>query len=134
RARQYHHTALQRFTKRRERVAVELRQLVEEQYTQMRQRKFAGPQGAAANERCGRRGMLWTSKRPAAAEGGLATRRRFETRHLQRFVAIERRQQAWQALREQGLARPRWPDHQHPVSAGCRDLQGALCAELTTHI
>lgn len=53
---------------------------------------------------------------------------------LERVLVLEVREDPRQALREQGLARARWADHEQVVATGGRDLQGLAPFDLTHHV
>ena len=89
------------------------------------------PPPIRAATRCG---VLRAAKRPAAAETGSAARGGLQARDLQNFRLRQRRQQAGQSLRQQGLAGARRTDHQQSMFAGRGDFQGALGGELAAHL
>ena len=120
---------LERLAQRFQRRALELRQLVEEQHAEMRERDLARPGAhAAADQRRQRGRMMRVAERAAAAEAAVGEQAgdRVDHADLERLGRRERRQQAGQALRQHRLAGAGRADHQQIVAAGGRDLERAL--------
>jgi hypothetical protein len=118
---------LERLAHGLERIAAELRQLVEEQHAEMRERDFTGPHvGAAAEQTRGRARVVRRAQRSR-----FGTRQREARRgvHLQDREALGRRRR-WQDARhpaQQGtLAGAGWADEQQVVLSGSRDAQRAF--------
>ena len=82
---------------------------------------------AAAHQRDGGGGVMRRPIRPLLPQGRIKPARadRLHGRRLQGFRFGHRRQDARQALREHGLAGPRWPDHEQAVATGGGDFQRA---------
>ena len=95
-----------------------------------------GP-GPAADDRGRRRRVVRRAERrpyrPAAAPREQA-RDRVDPRHLERLVAVERRQDARQPAREHRLAGSGRPGEQQIVPAGRRDLQRAARSLLAADV
>ena len=122
-------TRLERLAQRLQHVAIELRQLVEEQHAVMSKRNFPRARHvAAADQRCARRAVVRRAERPCAPAGGIESRARngLDRRHLQRLGLRKRRQDSGKAGREHRLAGSRRTDHQHAVTPGGGDLQRPL--------
>ena len=121
-------TVLHRLAERLEDITAEFRQLVEEEDALVRQGDFAGRQVRAAADHPGiRHGVVRCPERRSAAQlvdRPLAGGRRHDRRR-QRGRVVERRQQARDRPRQQGLARPGRSDQQQAVAAGERDFQPA---------
>ena len=137
RARDRDAARFERLAQHLEHVAVELRQLVEEQHAVMRERDLARPRiAAAADQRHRRRGVVRRAKRRAASSRRRRSRPgdRAHRGDLQRFVFRHRRQHAGQALRQHRLAGARRPDQQQVMAAGRRDLERAPRLRLAAHV
>ena len=97
------------------------------------ERDFARPHAmSAADQRLQGRRMVRVAEIAATAELALGEIARQRTHHgsFQRFIGLERRQQARQARRQHRLARTGRADHQQIVAAGRRHFEHALGAFL----
>ena len=136
-ARHHRFAGLDRLTQTVQHAALEFRQLVQEQDTQMRQAHFARLHfQPAAHQRRHRGAVMRITERPGAADGAAfqCAGQRLHHGNLQRFARVQRRQQRRQPLRQHGLAGTGRPDHQQVVAAGSGDLQRALGRFLALHV
>ena len=128
---------LERLAQHFEHVAAELRQLVEEEHAVVRERDLAGTRRrAAAHERDGGSGVVRRAKGPHAEALGMkdAAREALHRRRLERFLLGHRGQDAGNARREHGLARPRRPREEERVASGGGDFERALRVRLAAHV
>src|SRR4051794_30031018 len=103
----------------------------------MRETDFARSRPrAATNDGARRRAVMWSAEwtTPVVLRDKATRTHRGDTRHIQRFVGGERRQQARQALRQHALASPGRTHEKQAVGTGSRDQQRALRRGLPTHI
>src|SRR6185312_12732842 len=127
----------QRLSQRLEYVTVELRQLIEEQHSVMGEAYFSGPRvDATAHQGYGGCGVVGRPEGPASEAGHVEAggARRGDGGAVQRFACRERRQQAWQALRQHALAAAGRTHHEEAVSTSCGDEQRTLCMNLSPDI
>ena len=129
-ARNGHHAGFERLAQVSSTRAIELRQFIEKQHAAMREAHFAGARlRTAADDGARRRGVVWRAERPLARSRS-ASKPRVLTEAMDATssasIAVERRQQARQSLREHALAGARWADQQEAVAAGGGDEQRAL--------
>ena len=127
---------LERLAQRVDRVAGELRELVEKQHAPVGQRDLARARPAAATDEALRRDRVMRSaegsfrgEEPVADPG-----RAVDLGDLERFVEARRRQDAGQAPGEHRLAHTGRADHQHVVAAGRGDLERPLGVRLAADI
>src|ERR1700731_2288438 len=76
----------------------------------------------------------WARLASPGAGGRLLGGERVDLGHRDRLDLGQRRQQAREAARQQGLARTRRPEEEQVVAAGRGDLQGALGDLLAAHL
>ena len=130
---------LQRLAQHFERLVPELRDLVQEQHAAVGQADLAGPRpaDAPADQTGVRDGVVRRPERPPAQQRPPARQLagdRVQLGHLQRLLGPQGRQEPRQRPRQQRLAGPRRPDHQHRVAPGRGDLQGPLGVLLPAHV
>ena len=129
---------LQRLPQRVEHVAVELGQLIQEEGAPMREADLARRQARpAADERGVARRVVRGAERATPIEiltGGEQPGHAGDDRDLERLVVIERRQQAGDGPRQEGLAGTRRPDHEQVVPAGQGHLERPAGDGLTAHL
>src|SRR5439155_3657554 len=129
---------LERLAKRFEDVAPELGELVEEEDAAMRERELARTRIAAAPRQRGRgRAVMRRAERSPREEsraGGQAPRDAPDARHLERFLARERRQDAGEPPREHRLAGAWRAGEEEVVSARRGELESAAGEELAAHV
>ncbi len=122
-----HAPFLERLSQRLEDVPIELRELVEEEHTGMRQAHLARRETGAAPHECGvRSGVVRCTKRtPAPQPVARAEQARHtgDHRRLERFALVERGQQPRNRPRQERLAGTGRTDQQQAVPTGKRDLQ-----------
>ena len=117
--------------------ALELRKLVEEQHSEMRQADLAGTDSQTASDECRhRRAMVRRTERapPHHLSAFELSRDRSDHGNLQRFSRLKRRENPRQAGCQQRLPGSGRAAHQHVVSSSGRDLEGALCDLLALHL
>ena len=136
-ARDRHAPGFERLAQHLEHVAVELRQLVEEQHAVVRERDLArARQRAAADQR--RAEALWCGARYGRSPQRAASNPPLETEWIaatsSASASRQRRQDAGEARREHRLAGARRTDHQHAVRAGRGDFERALRLLLALHV
>jgi hypothetical protein len=112
---------LERLAQRVEHVAIELRQLVEEEDPTMGEAHFAGREARAAADHGGvGKGVVRSAKRarpPQPLAGSEQPGDASHDRDLERLRVVERRQEAGHGPGQEGLARSRWTDQQEVVAA-----------------
>src|SRR5207247_4126227 len=127
RARDDELAVLERLAQRFERRTLELRQLVEQQHSSMRQAGLAGPQSrpAADDRRC-RRAVMRRAKRRVADQWMVRIDEacdRVDAGDLECLLLLERRQDPRQSPGEHRLSGARRPTEQQIVTAGRRQLE-----------
>ena len=117
---------LERLAQRVQCGPVELGQLIEEEHAMVGESGLAGNQvRAAADERRVRAGVMRRTKRPRTTQAAVTQQAgdALDDRDLERLVVVERRQEARDRSRQQGLARAGRTDEQQVVAACERDLE-----------
>src|SRR5581483_2940288 len=129
---------LDRLAERLERLAVELRELVEEEDAAVGEADLAGERGAAAaDERGHRRAVVRGAERRVADQrviGREQPRDRVDPGHLERLVRRERGQDARDTSREHRLPGSRRPREEEVVATGGGELESAATALLSSHV
>src|SRR5690554_6335729 len=139
RARDRDEAVLQRLTKHLQHRTAELGQLIEKEYTVVRQRHlpWTGKTAAAAHhphlrDRVVRRskGTLGYQPRERLCE----PRHRVHAGGLQRLLKGHRRKDRWKTTCKHRLSGARWTDHQQVMPASRCDLEGSTRTMLATNI
>src|SRR3954471_18353404 len=130
-------TVLERLPQRLQCGTLELRELVQQQHTEMRKARLTRTQTRpAADDRRRRRTVVRCAKRRVSDQRVIGIdepRHRVDTRHFERLLLFERRQDPRQPAREHGLARSRRAAEQEVVPSGRRELERAAATLLATH-
>jgi ADP-ribose pyrophosphatase len=121
-----------------EHVPAELGELVEEEDAAVSERRLAGARvRAAADDRLRRRAVVRRAERPHVHErpaGRQKSGDRLDTRHFDRLLGRERREDAREAAREHRLPGPGRTGEQEIVSTRCRELERAAGTLLPAHL
>ena len=113
-------------------------QLVEKEHAMMGERYLAGLRERSAADEGGLTDrVVRKTKRPRPHDARATDEQSGHAvnfRHLERFLQRHRWKNRWKAPREHRLAAARRSDEQKIVTAGGRDLEGALGGDLTAHV
>ena len=117
-------------------MSCELRQLVHEEHSAVREGDLARSRNGSTADEPGRRDRVMRSAEgPARSEPVVRhPRHARDLRDLDGFVEARRREDRGQPAREHRLARPGRADHQQVVTTGGRDLERPLRVVLAAHV